>query len=133
MIKKASIKNPDSTYIMGQKNYDTQLKEANEALQNKMNQIETTINGNSLAEINLKNLLEKAKNLRKKTVDNILALNYQMDRNFELINEGKNSDKEINTELAKELIKCINSDIYKEIFTKDFYNQVVEIKKSTRK
>ena len=128
LIKKASIKNPDSTYIMGQKNYDTQLKEANEALQNKMNQIETTINGNSLAEINLKNLLEKAKNLRKKTVDNILALNYQMDRNFELINEGKNSDKEINTELAKELIKCINSDIYKEIFTKDFYNQVVEIK-----
>ena len=128
LIKKASIKNPDSTYIIGQKNYDTQLKEAKEALQNKMNQIETTINGNSLAEINLKNLLEKAKNLGRKTLNNILELNYQIDRNFEIINEGKNSDSEINKGLAKELVKCINSDIYKEIFTKDFYNQVVEIK-----
>ncbi|MDU7151784.1 MAG: NEAT domain-containing protein, partial [Peptoniphilus grossensis] len=128
LIKKASIKNPDSTYIMGQKNYDTQLEEAKEALQNKMNQIETTINGNSLAEINLKNLLEKAKNLRRKTLDNVLTLNYEIDRNFEALKESSNPDSEINKDLAKELIKCINSNIYKEIFTKDFYNQVVEIK-----
>ena len=129
MTKKASIKNPESIYVVGQKNYDTQLQEAKEALQEKMNQIETNVTGNSLAEINLKNLLEKAKNASRLSLDNILALNYQMDRNFELINEGKNSDIEINKELAKELVKCINSDIYKEIFAKDFYNQVVEVKK----
>ena len=128
MTKKASIKNPESIYVVGQKNYDTQLQEAKEALQDKMNQIETNVTGNSLAEINLKNLLEKAKNASRLSLDNILALNYQMDRNFELINEGKNSDIEINKELAKELVKCINSDIYKEIFAKDFYNQVVEVK-----
>ena len=128
LIKKVSIKNPESIYVIGQKNYDTQLQEAKEALQDKMNQIETNVTGNSLAEINLKNLLEKAKNLGRKTLNNILELNYQIDRNFEIINEGKNSDSEINKELAKELVKCINSDIYKEIFTKDFYNQVVEIK-----
>ena len=128
LTKKTSIKNPESIYVIGQKNYDTQLQEAKAALQEKMNQIETNVTGNSLAEINLKNLLEKAKNARRLNLDNILALNYQMDRNFELINEGKNSDNEINKELAKELIKCINSDIYKEIFATDFYNQVVEIK-----
>ena len=128
LTKKTSIKNPESIYVIGQKNYDTQLQEAKAALQEKMNQIETNVTGNSLAEINLKNLLEKAKNARRLSLDNILALNYQMDRNFELINEGKNSDNEINKELAKELIKCINSDIYKEIFATDFYNQVVEIK-----
>lgn len=128
LIKKASIKNPDSIYIIGQKNYDTQLQEAEEALQEKMNQIETNVTGNSLAEINLKNLLEKAKNLRRKNLNNILELNYQIDRNLEIINEGKNSDIEINKELAKELVKCINSGIYKEIFAKDFYNQVVEVK-----
>lgn len=129
MTKKASIKNPESIYVIGQKNYDTQLQEAKEALQEKMNQIETNVTGNSLAEINLKNLLEKAKNASRLSLDNILALNYQMDRNFEIINEGKNTDSEINKELAKELIKCINSDIYKEIFATDFYNQVIEIKK----
>ena len=128
LIKKVAIKNPESIYVIGQKNYDTQLQEAKAALQDKMNQIETNVTGNSLAEINLKNLLEKAKNLGRKTLNNILEINYQIDRNFEIINEGKNSDSEINKELAKELIKCINSDIYKEIFTKDFYNQVVEIK-----
>lgn len=128
LIKKASIKNPDSIYIIGQKNYDTQLQEAEEALQEKMNQIETNVTGNSLAEINLKNLLEKAKNLRRKTLNNILELNYLIDRNLEIINEGKNYDSEINKELAKELVKCINSNIYKEIFAKDFYNQVVEVK-----
>ena len=128
LIKKVSIKNPESIYVIGQKNYDTQLQEAKAALQDKMNQIETNVTGNSLAEINLKNLLEKAKTLRRKTLNNILELNYQIDRNFEIINEGKNTDSEINKELAKELVKCINSDIYKEIFTKDFYNQVVEIK-----
>ncbi|MEF3318275.1 S-layer homology domain-containing protein [Peptoniphilus grossensis] len=133
LIKKASIKNPDSTYIIGQKNYDTQLKEAKEALQNKMNQIETTINGNSLAEINLKNLLEKAKNLQRITLDNVLALNYEIDRNFEALKNTSNTDSEINKGLAKELVKCINSDIYKEIFTKDFYNQVVEIKNELEK
>lgn len=128
LIKKVSIKNPESIYVIGQKNYDTQLQEAKEALKEKMNQIEANVTGNSLAEINLKNLLEKAKNLGRKTLNNILELNYQIDRNFEIINEGKNSDSEINKELAKELIKCINSDIYKDIFTKDFYNQVVKIK-----
>ena len=133
LIKKASIKNPDSTYIIGQKNYDTQLKEAKEALQNKMNQIETTINGKSLAEINLKNLLEKAKNLQRITLDNVLALNYEIDRNFEALKNTSNTDSEINKGLAKELVKCINSDIYKEIFTKDFYNQVVEIKNELEK
>ena len=133
LIKKASIKNPDSTYIIGQKNYDTQLKEAKEALQNKMNQIETTINGNSLAEINLKNLLEKAKNLQRITLDNVLALNYEIDRNFEALKNTSNTDSKINKELAKELVKCINSDIYKDIFTKDFYNQVAEIKNELEK
>ena len=66
--------------------------------------------------------------MQKISLEKSLILNYQMDYNFDLLKNSNNSDFRINQELAKELVKCINSDIYKEIFTKDFYNQVLEIK-----
>ena len=129
ITKKASIKNQESYYLIGAKDYNTQLIEAKGHLNNNMSEIENNIKGNSKAEINLRNLLEKAKkDMQKISLEKSLILNYQMDYNFDLLKNSDNSDFQINQELAKELVKCISSDIYKEIFTKDFYNQVLEIK-----